>query len=773
MGMAVPHGVLLVLLVGAACVAAGSREYYDRLGVAQDASTRDIRRAFKKLALEKHPDKNPQDPHAHAEFVRINTAFEVLKDEELRRKYDAHGEAGLGDGFHGGDGFQGWQHYNEDFGLYDEDPQIETLGHHEFFSAVLHTDDLWLVNFYSPGCSHCHDLAPAWRELGTALAGIIGVGAVNCHEQWQLCNQMGIQGYPTLMLFGRSGQGSRYDGPRDVQSLLEYAASAAAEVPMAGDEDLAAFVGAGRPFAAAVCVPWEAECLYRDIKLLGLGLADRLPLVFLDCGVDRTLCEARGFSEPHIRLFSASGESTRVYPPSGADFDTWSPGAAARALFAAMPGPAMIDGESFSALVVDGALVPGQAAPVLVAFVGAHCPDCDEALLVLRTARLPGGTTIKQYTCPDSSVCSVYFHEPYTLALFKWSGYEVLHEPLRRGALEKWVEAGLSSQSTTLDPTTFASRVQAGHDTWFVDFYAPWCPPCREMLPPFRAASGVRTDVRFATVDCARYPGLCQANGIGSYPTLVLYRPGTPPQQYFGGPDGPSMTRFIDDILNPVVIALTPDTFRSLILDGTSLALVDFYAPWCGHCQHLEPQLRDAARVLAGTVVVGKLDCQAHSYFCQEQGIGYYPTLRIYPAIRRGQLRSVQLYQGHLFAAAIIAGLSAHFPTQVQAVHPQEFSRTIETSAQPWLLSFGAPWCQPCHNFQPYFAVVAARLHKHGFKAGYMDCQASGHLCHSLGIPHYPYVMLFSRDARLQTDMQDPDELVRWAMSHVPVRDEL
>jgi DnaJ family protein C protein 10 len=46
----------------------------------------DIRRAFKKIALEKHPDKNQDNPNAHDEFVKINTAFEALKDPETRKK---------------------------------------------------------------------------------------------------------------------------------------------------------------------------------------------------------------------------------------------------------------------------------------------------------------------------------------------------------------------------------------------------------------------------------------------------------------------------------------------------------------------------------------------------------------------------------------------------------------------------------------------------------------------------------------------------------------
>lgn len=103
---------LALLLVGRA--AAADTAFYELLGVKQDASTRDIRRAFKRIALEKHPDKNPDKEGAHDEFVRINRAFEVLKDKDLRKKYDLHGEKGLEDDQHQrGNQYQGWGYYNE------------------------------------------------------------------------------------------------------------------------------------------------------------------------------------------------------------------------------------------------------------------------------------------------------------------------------------------------------------------------------------------------------------------------------------------------------------------------------------------------------------------------------------------------------------------------------------------------------------------------------------------------------------------------------------
>lgn len=57
------------------------------------------------------------DPKAHEKFVRINRAYEVLKDEELRKKYDMHGEEGLKEGGPSGSGYQSWNFYKQNFGL--------------------------------------------------------------------------------------------------------------------------------------------------------------------------------------------------------------------------------------------------------------------------------------------------------------------------------------------------------------------------------------------------------------------------------------------------------------------------------------------------------------------------------------------------------------------------------------------------------------------------------------------------------------------------------
>jgi molecular chaperone DnaJ len=69
-------------------------DYYETLGVARTASADDIKRAFRRLAMEFHPDRNKQ-PHAEARFKAINEAYEVLSDPDKRAAYDRFGVAGL------------------------------------------------------------------------------------------------------------------------------------------------------------------------------------------------------------------------------------------------------------------------------------------------------------------------------------------------------------------------------------------------------------------------------------------------------------------------------------------------------------------------------------------------------------------------------------------------------------------------------------------------------------------------------------------------------
>lgn len=81
------------------------RDYYEVLGVPKDADEQAIRKAYRKLAMQHHPDRNPDDKNAEDKFKEATEAYEVLKDAQKRQNYDQFGHAGLsGQGFGGGQG---------------------------------------------------------------------------------------------------------------------------------------------------------------------------------------------------------------------------------------------------------------------------------------------------------------------------------------------------------------------------------------------------------------------------------------------------------------------------------------------------------------------------------------------------------------------------------------------------------------------------------------------------------------------------------------------
>jgi molecular chaperone DnaJ len=82
------------------------RDYYEVLGVSKDASDSDLKAAYRKLALQFHPDRNPGDKTAEENFKEAAEAYDVLRDQQKRRIYDQFGHQGLeGQGFSGFGGF--------------------------------------------------------------------------------------------------------------------------------------------------------------------------------------------------------------------------------------------------------------------------------------------------------------------------------------------------------------------------------------------------------------------------------------------------------------------------------------------------------------------------------------------------------------------------------------------------------------------------------------------------------------------------------------------
>ena len=83
------------------------RDYYETLGVSKTADAEEIKKAYRKKAIQYHPDKNPGDKASEEKFKEAAEAYEVLSNAEKKQKYDQFGHAGVGNGGFGGGGRSG------------------------------------------------------------------------------------------------------------------------------------------------------------------------------------------------------------------------------------------------------------------------------------------------------------------------------------------------------------------------------------------------------------------------------------------------------------------------------------------------------------------------------------------------------------------------------------------------------------------------------------------------------------------------------------------
>lgn len=91
------------------------QDYYEILGVSKTAEEREIKKAYKRLAMKYHPDRNQGDKEAEAKFKEIKEAYEVLTDSQKRAAYDQYGHAAFEQGGMGGGGFGGGADFSDIF----------------------------------------------------------------------------------------------------------------------------------------------------------------------------------------------------------------------------------------------------------------------------------------------------------------------------------------------------------------------------------------------------------------------------------------------------------------------------------------------------------------------------------------------------------------------------------------------------------------------------------------------------------------------------------
>jgi len=115
---------------------AAYKDYYQVLGIARDASEKDVRRAFRSLAAKHHPDRNRDDPGAEERFKEINEAYTVLSDPEKRKVYDRFGAGGPPQGGFAGGGFPGGGYPQGGTTFYANVRPEDAAGFSDFFRSL-------------------------------------------------------------------------------------------------------------------------------------------------------------------------------------------------------------------------------------------------------------------------------------------------------------------------------------------------------------------------------------------------------------------------------------------------------------------------------------------------------------------------------------------------------------------------------------------------------------------------------------------------------------
>ncbi|KAG5525428.1 hypothetical protein RHGRI_031925 [Rhododendron griersonianum] len=187
-----------------------------------------------------------------------------------------------------------------------------------------------------------------------------------------------------------------------------------------------------------------------------------------------------------------------------------------------------------------------------------------------------------------------------------------------------------------------------------------WCGHCKKLAPEyeklaasFKKAKSVvigKVDLNLSlvfsvllVVDCDEHKSLCSKYGVSGYPTIQWFPKGSlEPKKYEGPRNAEALVEFVNSeggtnvkiAATPLnVVVLTADNFDEVVLDEKKDVLVEFYAPWCGHCKNLAPVYEKVATAfkLEDDVVIANLDADKHKDLGEKCGVSGFPTLKFFP----------------------------------------------------------------------------------------------------------------------------------------------
>ncbi len=201
------------------------------------------------------------------------------------------------------------------------------------------------------------------------------------------------------------------------------------------------------------------------------------------------------------------------------------------------------------------------------------------------------------------------------------------------------------SEVVHLTPETFDQHVD-GSSNILVEFYAPWCGHCKNLEPEWKTAGetfGAGDDIVIAAFDATTDQDISAKYDVKGFPTIKFFPKGKAdsPEDYDGGRSADTIVKWVNDKIGTnkkvrkaptAAKALDEDSFEKEVL-GEKGAMVEFFAPWCGHCKKLAPEYEETAKAFAGEAGVGvyTVDATENSELAGKYDVSGYPTLKWFP----------------------------------------------------------------------------------------------------------------------------------------------
>ncbi|KRX79127.1 DnaJ -like protein subfamily C member 10 [Trichinella sp. T6] len=721
------HNLLLILFFGNFLVLSqaddANTDLYSLLGVDRTASLEEIKRAYKKMVLIMHPDKNSADPEAHSKFVQITRAYGILKDAELRLNYDKYGEASLDD------------QVNLRKNIFGGNTKIFMMTMIDFSYLTADNKHHWFIYFHSDFCRRCHDLAPIWLEMMDKLDDVISIGAVNCDNEPLLCRDIGIQMVPSFRMFPGN---KRYIGEVAVDQLVSFIYSTATVKPLELTVN-SIYHFPNRPILVQLCNDTELCLMKQSTLALATFLDEIVTVATLNCISDKLLCTMFDFDPVGMILFKDRFNlSNFVQVPSNMT---------TKRIVSYVLDHFPVKAIEMSIDEIERLLKKKfLAVNMLVEFSNKQSTDfhmrklpylLDKKEIVFRQFNC----TIAPQICREKLFIQKY---PTFIIFSKNGGREIYYGPIDLHSIVHFAVESKSFNVFSFGPDQFPMEIDLYKEKWIVDFFSPFCSPCMLFLPQFKlAAKKLKGKVNFATINCAAHSALCQQYNINRYPTTVFYNKSIP-FPYFSYHTENDIVQFIENILSPSVVYLTSErefTEKVLNRPEEETWLVEFYLPNCYWCMKADAEIRHLAKMFDGRsdIKVAQIDCSWLISFCSTLGIRQFPLVRAY---MRGNKDHYIVYQANMMDSnSLKIWLLSSMKINITKLTPDNFDNMLLNSDEPWLISFFSPRCSYCHYFQPIFQAVAAEL-VNRVNAGTVDCALYREFCHSLRIFGVPAVRL-------------------------------